>query len=188
MSDQNPQHDDPIFETMRQVMASYCKNKLQQQELRNYAGQNLMYNHAANTANLLGLTPDQKLGIQPYPASTNTNINIGEPKDEEINDLRKQIEELKKSQEAPAPEPMVIEPEPQPVQPAPQPKKRNWIPIATGVGGATLAGLGTALAMTWAGAKNDPPPPPPKQDPPAQVLPEADPLDPNVGLQVEGGD
>lgn len=63
-----------MSDLLEKVLAEYCAAKIQSIHLMNYNGANLAYNHAADVANKLGLQPEQKLGITPYPSNTNINI------------------------------------------------------------------------------------------------------------------
>lgn len=66
---------DKLIEAKVQIAKELARVKIQQQDIKNYAGANLAYNHAADTANKLGLSETQKLGISPFPGQTTINVS-----------------------------------------------------------------------------------------------------------------
>lgn len=63
-----------VIDTTLEIQKEYARNKIQQKEILNYAGANLAYTHAADMSNKLGLNDEQKLGVQPFPASHSIRI------------------------------------------------------------------------------------------------------------------
>jgi hypothetical protein len=55
------------------VVGNYMAAKIQREHILNYNGANLAYNHAANTAKLLGIPDEQRAQITPFPAPSNIN-------------------------------------------------------------------------------------------------------------------
>lgn len=173
-----PRFSDPMLETMRQAMEDYSGAKIQQQHIMNYAGTNQAYEHAAHMANKLHLTNDQKRNVVPFPSPTTVEITHGA--DQALADQVAQLAAQLAAQQQQQQQPPAPEPEPQ----APPQKKSRWlVPLASAAGGGLLAT--TAGALMWAMNQGEPAPAPTPAPPPAQVAP-VDPLDPNVGLEVEG--
>lgn len=57
---------------LEQVCRDYMSAKIQAHHIKNYNGANLAFNHAADIANKLGLSPSQASGITPFPCPANT--------------------------------------------------------------------------------------------------------------------
>lgn len=62
-------------DTLDAIVREWARVKIQKLDILNYNGANLAYNHAANTANLLKLSDQQKLSVTPFPCPTNINVN-----------------------------------------------------------------------------------------------------------------
>lgn len=61
------------------VVVNYLGSKIQRQHIMNYAGANLAYRHHADMVNKLGLTPEQKAPVTPYPSPvSNTTFTVNE--------------------------------------------------------------------------------------------------------------
>ena len=67
--------DDPRVDTLDAIVREYVRAKIQGIDIRNYNGANLAYTHAADMANKLGLTPDQKIGVTPFPSNNTVVIS-----------------------------------------------------------------------------------------------------------------
>lgn len=62
---------------MERIIDDYLSAQLQGRHILNQNGANLVYNHACDTANKLGLTNEQKSKIVPFPAPVSLSINTG---------------------------------------------------------------------------------------------------------------
>jgi hypothetical protein len=171
--------------TFNDVLREYARAKIQQIDIHNYNGANLAYNHASDTANKLGLSDEQKLGVAPFPGHpNNTSVNVGGDSTER--ELLDRLERL--AQQEPPPSPPVAPPTTTPPapEPGPQPaakKMPGWLgPIAGVVGGA--GSLGALLLLLQGLSPNTPPSPDPQQT--HQEEPTDPYYDPDVGLEVEG--
>ena len=157
------------------------------------------YNHAANIANGLKLSEEQKLGIAPFPGRPNSTVVTVGADDElrqqlqaamqqmaagdqqglkdQIEELRKEIAEAKKdaapaTKQDPATAPLASD----------DAKKTSWLPTILGaMGGAGTVGTGllllNSLLPQQIPATDNQPQPPVVTDPH---------YDPSVGLEVEG--
>jgi hypothetical protein len=157
--------------TFNDVLREYARAKIQQIDIHNYNGANLAYNHASDTANKLGLSDEQKLGVAPFPGRPN-NMSVQVSGDSE-RELLDRLERL--AQQDPTPESPTTEPAAK--------KVPGWVgPIAGVLGGA--GGLGAALLLLQGLLPDNPPSPGPQQ------IHQEEPADPyydsNVGLEVEG--
>ncbi len=77
MSDVSVPQRPPGKDLMEWILENYAASKIQGNHIRNYNGANLAYNHAASTANNLGLSEEQRAKITPFPTPETTNVNIG---------------------------------------------------------------------------------------------------------------
>lgn len=60
---------------LEQVVASYLGAKIQREHILNYNGANLAFQHAADMANKLKLTPDQARLVTPFPSPTSVTVS-----------------------------------------------------------------------------------------------------------------
>jgi len=62
-----------------EIIREWARTAIQQKDVLNYNGANLAYNHAADTANKLGLSAAQKLGVTPFPQSNSvSNVSVSD--------------------------------------------------------------------------------------------------------------
>lgn len=154
-------------DTVNALLREYGRAKIQKLDILNYNGANLAYNHAADTANKLGLSEQQKLGVTPFPSATNISISGATPK------------------ESTAP---TSNPEPAKTDSA----VKSWVPATLGaLGGA--GGLAAAMlaAQYMLPDHNEEPASPPAVTSPNDLNQNQPPIldknyDPSVGLEVEG--
>jgi len=60
------------------LATAYLGEKAKRQNILNYAGANLAYIHAKNTARKVNMTESESNGLTPYPGSKTTNVSIEE--------------------------------------------------------------------------------------------------------------
>lgn len=63
--------------TLDDIVREWARTQIQQQDIVNYNGAQLSYNHQSDMANRLGLTDRQKLGVTPFPCPTNQTLTVG---------------------------------------------------------------------------------------------------------------
>ena len=77
-------------DTCDSILRDWARATIQVKDIANYNGANLAYNHAANTANQLGLSEQQKLGVAPFPGRPNeTTIQVGDTNREILDRLER---------------------------------------------------------------------------------------------------
>lgn len=204
MAATNPLQDTRV-DTLDAIVREWARSQLQQKEITNYNGANLAYNHAANIANSLKLSEEQKLGIAPFPGRpSNTVVSVGaddelrqqlqaaieqmtgndrQQLNDQIDQLRREIEEAKKQnldpRQSPAADPQQ---DPAATVASDDAKKTSWLPATLGaMGGAGTVGTGllllnSLLPQQMQATDNQP-------QPPAVTDPH---YDSSVDLEVEG--
>lgn len=149
----------PGSDTLDAIVREWARVKIQKLDILNYNGANLAFNHAAHTANLLGLSETQKIGVTPFPCPTNITM--------QQTPHQLPPEETEEAEPAPAPGKIVS---------LLQSPAGQLFGRALGYG---LPAAGLLYAGSWLASK------PAVVQPPAVVKP-ADGKEGRVGLEVEG--
>lgn len=156
----------PADDLIEAIVKGYAEAKLQKLHILNQGGANLVYNHGANTANLLKLSEDQKLNITPFPSPAKTEINM----DSSSEELVTRLERLMAQEKEDVPE----------FSPAPNKAggmSRLGATALGALGGAGGLGAAIMLAQSFMSPSETIPEPPPPDN---QVQAK------DVGLDVEG--
>lgn len=163
---------DPLDQMIADVVGEYFRSKIQTQDIRNYAGANMAFNHAADIANKLGLSNEQKAGVAPFPGRPNvTNLQVGDPQ------LADRIAELVSAIKQPTGEPAATQDQPAVAERVSSAAK--WIvPLIAGVSGAGTLGAGLLVFQSLFGGT-------PGNSTPTNKGAETG-IDANVGLEIEG--
>jgi hypothetical protein len=167
--------------TMNDSIKEYMRTTIQKKDIFNQNGANLVYLHGKDMANKLNLTPQEKLGVTPFPTQTNISVMTPPPPPPE---------EEPKPKAPPVPPPQNLEPKQEPKkedpvkytnilsdEDEPTTLQKAVLPTLTALVGGLSVALGSAL---W---NNNLTPPSNNDD---QVQTTTDDLNANVGLHVEG--
>jgi hypothetical protein len=68
-----------LDQTMFGLIRRWGEAKFTRLDIINQNGANLVYNHGKHTANLLGLTAEEKEGVVPFPGSSSTSVVVLNP-------------------------------------------------------------------------------------------------------------